>query len=133
MNPLEEKAPRTKRPVQVALFKTVLEPFGSHGSSIDLLRESSLTLNPSPKFGRGTLKLAPLLPARWSRSPLLTNIALHSLKPAVLIAFPQSKKVCGKTQNCEPQMILCAGDSVILHPDKSIVVVSPIEILPDAI
>ncbi len=34
MKPLEEKAPRTKRPVQVALFRTVLEVLTSHGSSV---------------------------------------------------------------------------------------------------
>ena len=33
-----------------------------HTLLIDLLHESSLTLNPSSRFGRGTLKLAPLLP-----------------------------------------------------------------------
>ena len=29
--------------------------------TIDLLHELALTLNPTPKLGRGTLKLAPLL------------------------------------------------------------------------
>jgi len=62
---LMRKASFNERQIELAIDSfycrcTVVEL--DRDTIIDLLHESALTLNPSPKLRRGTLKLAPLLP-----------------------------------------------------------------------